>query len=55
MIKEIREKHGLSKTQLSDVSGIPYRTIQNWEAGVRKCPEYVEKLLAFYLENRKEN
>lgn len=51
MIKEIREKHGLNKTQLAEISGIPYRTIQNWEAGIRKCPDYVERLLEFYLDH----
>lgn len=50
-IKEERLKLGLTQQQLADLTGIPFRTIQNWEGGQRKCPDYVEKLLLFYLEN----
>ena len=50
-IKEERLKLGLTQQQLADLTGIPFRTIQNWEGGQRKCPEYVEKLLLFYLEH----
>ena len=50
-IKNIRIKYNLTQHQLSDLTGIPHRTIQNWEGGQRKCPEYVERLLLFYLEN----
>ena len=51
MIKEERLKLGLTQQQLSDLTGIPFRTIQNWEGGQRKCPEYVERLLLYYLEH----
>ena len=50
-IKEARLKLNLTQQQLADLTGIPFRTIQNWEGGQRKCPEYVEKLLIFYLDN----
>ena len=50
-IKEERLKLGLTQQQLADITGIPFRTIQNWEGGQRKCPDYVEKLLLFYLEH----
>jgi DNA-binding transcriptional regulator YiaG len=50
-IKNVRIKYNLTQQQLSDLTGIPHRTIQNWEGGQRKCPEYVERLLLFYLEN----
>lgn len=50
-IKEKRIELGLTQQQLADLTGIPFRTIQNWEGGQRKCPEYVERLLLFYLDN----
>ncbi len=50
-IKSKRIELGLTQTQLSELTGIPFRTIQNWEGGQRKCPDYVEKLLLFYLEH----
>lgn len=53
-IKEERLKLGLTQQQLADLTGIPFRTIQNWEGGQRKCPDYVEKLLIYYLETNKE-
>ena len=50
-IKELRAKYKMTQYQFADLTGIPFRTIQNWEGGQRKCPDYVEKLLIFYLEN----
>lgn len=51
-IQHIREQAGLSRKELCDELAIPYRTLQNWELGERKAPEYVEKLISFYLSNR---
>lgn len=48
-IKEMREAVGLNMTELSELLGIPYRTIQNWENGSRSCPEYVLQLIEFRL------
>ena len=44
-IKIERIKHGLTQEQLSSITEIPVRTIQNWESGIRKCPSYVEKMI----------
>ena len=44
-IKEARIQHGLTIKQVSDLTGVPYRSLQNWEAGVRKCPDYVTKMI----------
>ena len=35
-IKELREKAGLSRTELAEISEVPYRTLENWEKGTRK-------------------
>lgn len=51
-IKEARIKHGLTQKQLSDITGIPTRTIENWDGGQRKCPEYVEKMVLEILEQK---
>lgn len=34
MLKRLREKAGLTQRRLSELSGVPYRTIQDWEKGV---------------------
>lgn len=44
-IKEIRQLTGLSAKAFGERYGIPHRTIQNWEEGQRKCPDYVIRLL----------
>lgn len=44
-IKSERLRLGLTQQQLADLLGIPFRTIQNWEGGQRKCPDYVERLI----------
>ena len=36
--------------EFSEYLEIPYRTLQNWETGVRKCPDYLVKLIAYKLE-----
>ena len=50
-IKNIRAKTGLNLTEFSKATKIPYRTLQDWEAGRRTCPEYVADLLKFRVEN----
>lgn len=44
-IKAERIKCGLTMKQVSEMTGVPRRTLQNWEAGIRKCPDYVERLV----------
>lgn len=51
-IKELRIRYGLTQKQLSEITDIPERTIQNWEGGQRKCPEYVENMVAGLLEQK---
>jgi DNA-binding transcriptional regulator YiaG len=40
-ITEVREACGLTKKAVSDRLGIPYRTIQNYELGERKIPDWL--------------
>jgi transcriptional regulator with XRE-family HTH domain len=35
ILKHLRTKAGLSQQQLADASGVPVRSIQNWEQGER--------------------
>jgi transcriptional regulator with XRE-family HTH domain len=44
-IKEAREFAKMTQQDVEDEFGVPRRSLQNWEAGVRECPEYVEKWL----------
>lgn len=49
-INEILERTTWTMRQLSDYFGIPYRTVQNWKAGVNECPDYVIELMVYKLE-----
>lgn len=49
-IRALREKTGLTQVAFGKLLGIPRRTIQNWENGVRKVPPYVVALIAFRLQ-----
>jgi DNA-binding transcriptional regulator YiaG len=44
-ITEIRNITGLNKTKFAEFYKIPYRTLQDWEAGKSKPPAYVLPLL----------
>ena len=50
-IKEIRQSTGLSQSKFCEALNIPVRTVQDWEQGARKCPEYVEELIAYRVAN----
>jgi DNA-binding transcriptional regulator YiaG len=52
--KELRLSSGMTLTEFSKYFGIPYKTLQHWEYGERKCPEYLLDLMAYKLENEKE-
>ena len=44
-IREMRNRLNTTQSEFAKRYGIPFRTIQNWESGVREAPEYVIKLL----------
>ena len=52
-IKELRKMTGLTQEKFGEYFGIPRRTIQNWELGMRECPDYLLDLMEYKL--RKEN
>ena len=40
-IRELRENVGENRTEFSKHTGIPVRTIEDWESGRRTPPEYI--------------
>lgn len=54
-IREARIAAGLTQDAMAEKLGIPKRTIQDWEAGRRIPPEYVERLVVAELERIKNN
>ena len=49
-IKELRENSGMSRKEFSEHTGIPVRTLEDWEAGRRTPPEYIPRLLAYQIK-----
>ena len=54
-IKEIRERYGLTQNQLANITGIPARTIGNWETGSRQPADYMPDLIQAMIEQKKED
>lgn len=50
IIKELREGAGMSRKEFSEHTGIPVRTLEDWEAGRRTPPEYIPRLIAYQLK-----
>ncbi|MBO5177630.1 MAG: helix-turn-helix domain-containing protein [Lachnospiraceae bacterium] len=52
-IKELRESTGMNRREFCDYFDIPYRTVTEWERDNRHAPEYLIRLLEYYI--RTEN
>ena len=52
-IRELRESTGMNRKQFCEFFQIPYRTVTEWERDNRHAPEYVLRLLEYYI--RMEN
>lgn len=50
-LKEVRKIKNLTQQDVSDILEIPRRTIEAWESGARKAPDYVMKLIVDRLLN----
>ena len=54
MIKEYRQKAGLTQKEFSELFGIPIDVVKSWDSGRRKPPEWAERLIIKELENLRE-
>ena len=50
-IKELRESVGMNRKEFSEHTGIPVRTLEDWEAARRTPPEYIPRLIAYQLKS----
>jgi DNA-binding transcriptional regulator YiaG len=51
-IRNLREETGMTRKEFSEHTGIPVRTLEDWEAGRRRPPEYIPRLIAYQLVHR---
>ena len=48
-IKRLRMSLGMSRKEFCEYTGIPYRTLQDWELDNRSMPPYVLRLLTYAI------
>ena len=46
---ELRESTGKTRREFCEYFGIPYRTMQDWELGNRKMPDYLLRLMIYKI------
>ena len=52
---ELRMSTGMNRREFAEYFEIPYRTMQQWELGDRKMPEYLLRLMAYKIRIEKSN
>lgn len=50
----LRKETGMNRKEFSEWLGIPYRTMQDWELGNFKAPDYVYDLAKYKVRNEIE-
>ena len=51
---DLRKSTGMNRREFADYFEIPYRTIQEWELGNRKMPEYLLRLMIYKIRVEEE-
>ena len=54
-IIELRESTGMNRREFCDYFQIPYRTVTEWERDNRHAPDYVLRLLEYYIRMERLN
>lgn len=49
-IRELRESINMSRKEFSKHTGIPVRTLEDWEAARRTPSEYIPRLIEYQLK-----
>lgn len=47
---ELRKSTGMNRKEFAMYFEIPYRTMQDWELGNRKMPEYLLRLMEYKVQ-----
>lgn len=53
ILLKLREDTGMNRRQFAEYFSIPYRTMQDWELGNRKMPDYLLKLMVYKVQKEK--
>ncbi len=49
IMKAMRKEAKMTQREFSEYFGIPLRTVEDWERGVRQMPDYVLRIFAYKL------
>ena len=49
-IIEIRKATGMNRKTFAEYFNIPYRTVEEWEAGRARCAPYLKDLIVYKLK-----
>lgn len=52
-VKQLRESTGMNRKEFCEYFDIPYRTVSEWENDGRHAPDYVIRLLEYYIRMEK--
>lgn len=52
-LRRLREEIGLNRREFAELFCIPLRTIEDWEAGRRRMPEYLMRLISYKVRMEK--
>lgn len=51
--KELRKASGMTQKEFAEYFGVSKRSVESWDGGQRKCPQYLVDLMAYKLKNEK--
>ena len=54
-VRNLRSEMGLNRKEFCDYFQIPYRTMTDWEAGRRKMPAYLLRLMEYKVRMEQLN
>lgn len=52
-LRRLREQTGMNRRQFAEYFDIPYRTVQEWELGNRRMPDYLLRLMVYKLKTER--
>ena len=52
-LASLREDTGMNRREFCEYFDIPYRTVTEWERDTRHAPDYVLRLLEYYIRTEK--
>ena len=49
--RELRQESGMTQEKFSQYFGVSKRSVEDWDRGINKCPEYLLDLMRYKLEH----